>query len=213
MGIRKPILSVKQARKLASVRSKASEDMAGEPHEPDVAATGVVTASSNAGVVGHRVGRDNGAARRPKEPAVKPATDERGSSDKDISTYSSVSVSVARRDKVQVFLSAPLPAAGVSPTFELLCKHYNPQKALQMILRKALRKYEFLLANGDFQFVTQTYVVDEALVRDVVQTSRMMPNQLVAIARAHFDPLGLESTRAFGRKLATAALAAFFLRE
>jgi hypothetical protein len=32
-------------------------------------------------------------------------------------------------------------------------------------------------------------------------------------ARAYFDPLGFESNRAFGRKLACAALAAFFAAE
>jgi hypothetical protein len=41
----------------------------------------------------------------------------------------------------------------------------------------------------------------------------MMPVTLLTLARAHFDPLGLESTRAFGLKLATTALAAFFARE
>ncbi|WP_454014906.1 VirC2 family conjugal transfer protein [Aquamicrobium terrae] len=46
-----------------------------------------------------------------------------------------------------------------------------------------------------------------------VQTFRMIPKGLVAIARAHFDPLGFETTRAFGMKLGTAALAAFFSRE
>jgi hypothetical protein len=83
-----------------------------------------------------------------------------------------------------------------------------------MILRRALDDYEQMLENTAFQDTAAIYAPDETgAAGSIVQTSRMMPMGLVAIARAHFDPLGLESTRAFGRKLATAALAAFFARE
>ncbi|RWI50535.1 MAG: hypothetical protein EOR16_30210 [Mesorhizobium sp.] len=115
--------------------------------------------------------------------------------------------------KIQVFLFAPLPAPGVSAIFEALCRQYSAQKALQMILRRALDHYEMMLESGAFQEMPASYSCDETGQACVIQTSRMIPSTLVAIARAHFDPLGMESTRSFGRKLATAALAAFFFSE
>lgn len=113
--------------------------------------------------------------------------------------------------KIQVFLSAALPASGVSKSFELLCRQYAPAKSLQMILRRALDDYEVLLENGDLDNLPETYI--EAVppeVCGIVQTSRIMPIRLIERARAYFDPLGFESDRAFGRKLASAALAIFF---
>lgn len=126
-------------------------------------------------------------------------------------------LSPLRRDeaeKAQIYLSAPYPKPGLSPTFELVCRHYSPQKALQMILRRALQDYDVLLESGAFQGIAKTYALDErAWPAQSVQTSRMMEKPLLALARAHFDPHGLESARSFGRKLATAALAAFFAHE
>jgi hypothetical protein len=120
----------------------------------------------------------------------------------------------ARTEKAQVFLSAPLPALGVSTVYETLCRQYQPQKALQMVLRRALQEYEAMLEDGSFLMAPEFYAVDQgAGLDDFVQTSRMMPKGLTGIARAHFDPLGLESTRSFGRKLAISALASFFARE
>lgn len=117
-------------------------------------------------------------------------------------------------DKVQVFVSAPMPAQGTSPIFERLCQQYPPRKALQMILRRALHDYDLMLESGAFHKAPASYRLYEAAPTDCfVQTSRMMSTELLAIARNHFDPLGLESTRAFGRKLATTALASFFACE
>ncbi|WP_338091187.1 VirC2 family conjugal transfer protein [Shinella kummerowiae] len=113
--------------------------------------------------------------------------------------------------KIQVFLSAALPARGISKSFERLCRQYAPAKSLQMILRRALDDYEVLLENGDLDNLPETYT--EAVAPEVcgiIQTSRIMPLRLIERARAHFDPLGFESDRAFGRKLASAALAIFF---
>jgi hypothetical protein len=113
--------------------------------------------------------------------------------------------------KIQVFLSAALPARGVSKSFELLCRQYAPAKSLQMILRRALDDYEVLLENGDLDNLPETYTeADAPQVSGIIQTSRIMPIRLIERARAHFDPLGFESDRAFGRKLASAALAIFF---
>ncbi|WP_285537832.1 VirC2 family conjugal transfer protein [Brucella sp. NBRC 12950] len=116
-------------------------------------------------------------------------------------------------DKIQVYVSAELPAPGVSDTYDLVSQHYSPQKALQMILRKALQDYDFVIENGKFSELAEIYPVDEVAHGFFVQTSRMMSKELYQIARTHFDPLGLESTRSFGRKLASAALATFFSHE
>lgn len=115
--------------------------------------------------------------------------------------------------KTQVFVSAPLPAVGVSSAFEILLQQYPPNKALQMILRRALDDYEQMLADGSFQKVAIGYPADATTPAKLVQTSHMMRQPLLALARAHFDPLGLESARAFGLKLATAALTVYFSRE
>ncbi|WP_298966877.1 VirC2 family conjugal transfer protein [uncultured Roseibium sp.] len=114
----------------------------------------------------------------------------------------------------QLFISAPLPARGVSRSFDLLSQHHHPQKALQLILKRALSEYEIHVLDGSFKSFPQTY--DELDVDDdakFIQTSRMTGLQIVEAARAYFDPLGFESQRSFGRKYATAALAVFFHLE
>ena len=79
-----------------------------------------------------------------------------------------------------------------------------------MILRRALDDYEDRLSDGSFTALPETYPVAG---HTMIQTSRIMPQELADLARLHFDPLGFESARAFGLKLATAALAAFFANE
>lgn len=115
--------------------------------------------------------------------------------------------------KVQVFLSAPLPAPGVSKSFDSLCSQYPARKALQMILRRALDFYDLRLEDGSYKKAPINYPIGSPDPLAVIQTSRMIPVRLVEIARSHFDPLGFESARAFGRKLACAALASFFEAE
>lgn len=116
--------------------------------------------------------------------------------------------SVEPDPKVQVFLSAALPTPGFSRGFDSLCEQYRPAKALQMILRRALDDYEVMLLSASLIKPVAPYPVEEPL--SLVLTSRMMPRRVVEIALAHFDPLGVESARAFGRKLASAALGMFF---
>jgi len=83
-----------------------------------------------------------------------------------------------------------------------------------MILRRALDSYEVRLENGSYRTAPTDYVPGEpASGILIIQTSRMIPVRLIDVARRHFDPLGFESTRAFGRKLACAALASFFEAE
>lgn len=115
--------------------------------------------------------------------------------------------------KAQVFLSAPLPASGASASYDSLSKQYPAAKALQMILRRALDDYEARLDDGSYRASVAEYPIESKGKPVIIQTSRMMPVRLLEVARAHFDPLGFESTRAFGRKLAYAALACFFEME
>lgn len=112
--------------------------------------------------------------------------------------------------RMQVFISAPMPQPGVSPSFDMLCTKHRPAKALQMILRKAMDEYEDRIADGSFVSLPEDY---PAIKTAMVQTSRIMPQELIDLAKLHFDPLGFESARAFGLKLASSALACFFTRE
>ncbi|MBX4971067.1 VirC2 family conjugal transfer protein [Rhizobium binae] len=244
MGIRKPNLSVTEARRLASVRSAASGQIGGlndaassqQPQRPD---TATATISKSRKVTTTQDFREISATGQPAlAPTVQPTTGtpstpgqtalpetarQRATTHVTAKSHDVAKPQTARslpplhqskRQKVQVFLSAALPAPGVSHIFELLCQQYSPQKALQMILRKALDEYELMLESGAFQTAPEQYAADDTTTPEViVQTSRMIPVSVLRIARAHFDPLGLESTRAFGRKLATAALAAFFSRD
>ncbi|WP_246754588.1 VirC2 family conjugal transfer protein [Agrobacterium fabrum] len=71
-----------------------------------------------------------------------------------------------------------------------------------------------MLADGSFRVAPKSYPIPSTTEKSVlVQTSRMFPVALLEVARSHFDPLGLETARAFGHKLATAALASFFAGE
>lgn len=115
--------------------------------------------------------------------------------------------------KTQMFLSAPLPATGVSVNYDRLSQQYPAAKALQMILRRALDDYEARLDDGSYRASATEYPIRDEGKPVVVQTSRMVPVRLIDTARAYFDPLGFESTRAFGRKFACAALASFFEKE
>lgn len=116
--------------------------------------------------------------------------------------------------KLQIFLSAYPPAPGLSKSYDMLIERYAPAKALQMILRRAMDEYEQRLTDGTHVNCRETYETDPQSQGHLpVQTSRIIAEALVERARRHFDPLGFESARAFGFKLATAALANFFAEE
>jgi hypothetical protein len=225
MVIRKPSLSVDEARRLAEIRATAKalpenkEFLGLDRPSVDAAETGpdqeLLQTNTKRLVIG-------GLSFTPDELASSDESQTGKSKSASLQTMRSTSsnnthVTGARAgqsDNVQVFVSALYPAAGVSPTFELVCHHYPPHKALQMILRRALHDYDTFLEDGRFQQLSTTYDVDEATFSPpFVQTSRMMSRSTLRVARAHFDPLGLETARAFGRSLATAALAAFFSNE
>ncbi|RNJ41465.1 virulence protein [Mesorhizobium erdmanii] len=189
MGIRKPAVSVQEARRLAAGQSERSFQES-------------MLASSNPPV-----------AIAPIEPTIR-QTGNRIVPARALPARRTVLLSNERHDadpKVQVFLSAALPARGISATFDALSAESRPAKALQMILRRALDDYELMLSNGSFAEIAPAYSVEEPLA--IVATSRMMPRRLVDIALAHFDPLGFKSARAFGRKLASSALCIFFDNE
>ena len=179
MGIRKPNLSVKEARHLAIARNAALDN--DQPLSPINSVDMADTENSDAKAL--EFGSDMAGAEN-----LEPTT--------------------------QVFLSAPIPADNVSRSFDFLSRQYSSEKALRMVLRRALDNYETLLENGTFQAQPLEYSVQvDASRAGTIQTSRIMPVQLLNRARAFFDPLGFESNRAFGRKLASAALAAFFVLE
>lgn len=188
MVIRKPNLSVQEARQLSKARNAALDnDLPFKPIEQQ-AKSGTARLASEV-------------ANTPPAPrtAARPPVD------------SNESVDDAT---VQVFLSAPLPANGISRSFDYLSKQYAPSKALRMVLRRALDDYEEHLENGGYEAFPTEYDVSSSSPKiQTIQTSRIMPVVLLRRARAYFDPLGFESERAFGRKLASAALAAFFASE
>jgi len=225
MGIRKPNLSVKEARQLASVRSAASSSASSATDAPLLdRALKSPPPDKRPEQPAKSVGkRPNPSATLAAEqgPGTKPpvmaASQPAGASHAPVQTSSSGTShrrTSPQVEKIQVFVSAPLPDPQFSLIYTALMQRHGPHKALQMILRKALDQYEKMLLNGTFEGEEDIYPFESDSTPDAyIQTSRMMPKHVVAIARAHFDPLGFESTRAFGRKLAVAALAAFFSKE
>ncbi|MEI9425831.1 VirC2 family conjugal transfer protein [Mesorhizobium sp. Cs1299R1N1] len=189
MGISKPTVSVEKLRRLAAIRLESSP-VASMPglSNPSAALAQV----EQAGVSTHN--------------RIAPAAPLSAKK-----TVSLLDQSYQLDPKIQVFLSAALPARGISTSFDMLIGRYRPAKVLQMILRRALDDYELLLRDGAFTTTTPVYCVEEPPV--LVTTSRMISRRLVEIALAHFDPFGLESARAFGHMLATAALGVFFENE
>ncbi|MCP3468657.1 conjugal transfer protein VirC2 [Bradyrhizobium sp. CCGUVB23] len=197
MGIRKPVLSVGEAKRLATARGRIDvlevPATSGDSTSPELPTSADQTESP---------------------PRPFPGRRQRRADQQPMSTADALSSTIAP-ETIQVFLSALPPARKVSPVFDNLCGQYSPVKSLQMILRRALDDYEAMLENGSFRSAPKSYPVPDQACGAcvVVQTSRMLPTSLVQIARAHFDPFGLETARAFGHKLATAALACFFAAE
>ncbi|APO77126.1 crown gall tumor protein VirC2 (plasmid) [Rhizobium etli 8C-3] len=206
MAIRKPELTVAEARRLAAIRATATEKMtkSGGDGAADNSVTSFVVPPPSTKLKA-AAGDEAAQAREPVAPQRLRQAEK---------TTPAPAPATRRKEvkKVQVFVSALVPAPKTSSVFDILIRQYSSQKALQMILRKALEDYEEMLSDGTFQKQPTNYQSSEA-ADALVLTSRMMPTSLLTIARAHFDPVGLESRRAFGFKLATAALASFFARE
>ncbi|GAJ95564.1 conjugal transfer protein VirC2 [Rhizobium rhizogenes] len=197
MGIRKPALSVGEARRLAAAR-------------PEIVHP--IPARSSKNSAQPQLPERGGQEDRPPPPI---AAKRRDNSDRQSMLTADALSSTAPPEKIQVFLSARPPAPEVSKIYDNLILQYSASKALQMILRRALADFENMLADGSFSTAPNSYAVPQAISEKsiIVQTSRMFPVSLLKIARNHFDPLGLETARAFGHKLATAALASFFAGE
>ena len=204
MAIRKPVLSVQEARRLSAARVEG----------PETTSLADAPQTEVALILEREVSREHGVMIDPvpvtAAPVSRPAYRRRGSAAKAPYVPPLASPAITSEMRVQVFVSAAYPGQGVSASFDALSGKYPAAKALQMILRRAMDEYEDRLADSSFVDLPETY---PAAGQAMVQTSRIMPRELVDIARLHFDPLGFESSRAFGFKLATAALAAFFACE
>lgn len=185
MALRKPNLSLDDARRLARIRS----GMTTPPKRDDLQSEASAEKSTQTQTL-------EAAPMSPTAPQAR---------------YINFGDREEIEPKVQVFLSAPIPARGVSQTFDLLSERHRPAKALQMILRRALDDYEVNLTEGLALNPAPGYLTQDPF--EFVSTSRMMPQKLVDIAVDQFDPLGLESSRAIGRMLATSALTLFFSSE
>lgn len=196
MAIRKPSVSVEEAKRLAKGRSS-------HPAQESTVPSTATAPQSSKEIASTETSSDHQSAGTLS--SENPAASEFGEA--------IFPEDLPGEPKMQVFLSAPLPSGGVSASFDKLSKHYPPGKALQMILRRALDRYEDLLDEGCYKGLPLEYAIGDPAKVSVIQTSRMMPVRLVDVARTYFDPLGFESTRAFGRKLACAALASFFQTE
>ncbi|MEL6820017.1 MAG: VirC2 family conjugal transfer protein [Pseudomonadota bacterium] len=203
MGIRKPKVSAREARQLAGqIPGKKAKEQA------------IVKKNESSGPQAPKVPSPIEATEPvlAREPSVK--ANIKPKPDITPGPVPTSRMAPIRSAKTQVFLSAIIPAPGVSKSFDELSRYYPATKALQMILRRAMSDYEILLANGKFAKSTMAYPVPDGRPDQLlVQTSRSMPNELIEVATNHFDPLGFESKRAFGLKLATAALATFFKNE
>ncbi|KJF65642.1 VirC2 family conjugal transfer protein [Rhizobium nepotum] len=230
MAIHKPSLTVTEARRLAKINSALGEVDGGLPQAVFPRKLGVPPAT-----VKQEISSVSPQLKSPSPPvaaAENPAQPEKAKEPAPVQTVAAPTVvprtvrkaspllvaaaydySSPTVEKVQVYVSALQPATGVSAMFDTLLNNYPSRKALQMILRRALHDYDLGLESGEFLKYASGYDINPATVESPIQTSRMMPKKALALAREHFDPLGLESTRAFGRKLATAALAAFFARH
>ncbi|MCK7615032.1 VirC2 family conjugal transfer protein [Roseibium sediminicola] len=110
---------------------------------------------------------------------------------------------------VLVTVDVPLPATGVSATFDTLCRSYSAKKALALILRKAMPEFERRLLDGKAKSAPRDYPIQPGDLK----TTRTMPEDAYQLAKSQFDPLDMLPNRQFGRIVALAALAAFFKNE
>ncbi|MGI8398243.1 conjugal transfer protein VirC2 (plasmid) [Agrobacterium deltaense] len=196
MGIRKPALSVVEARRLAAAR-------------PEIVQS--IPARSSQGAPPPQLPERGRPEDRPPPPT---AAKRRHNFDRQLMLTVDALSSAVAPEKIQVFLSARPPAPEVSKIYDNLILQYSVSKSLQMILRRALADFERMLEDGSFSTAPKSYPISQVVNKPIiVQTSRMFPVSLLEVARNHFDPLRLETARAFGHKLATAALASFFAGE
>ncbi|MCF1436952.1 MULTISPECIES: conjugal transfer protein VirC2 [Rhizobium/Agrobacterium group] len=195
MGIHKPALSVGEAKRLAAAR-------------PEIVQT--VPTRFSQGAQPPRLPERG----RPLDRPLPTAAKRRDNFDRQLVLTADALSSAAAPEKIQIFLSARPPAPEVSKIYDTLILQYSASKSLQMILRRALADFESMLEDGSFSTAPKSYPISHVVNKPIiVQTSRMFPVSLLELARNHFDPLRLETARAFGHKLATAALASFFATE
>jgi hypothetical protein len=114
-----------------------------------------------------------------------------------------------KKPGILITIDVPLPATGVSATFDTLCRTYSGKKALALILRKAMPEFERLLRDGKIESAPRDYPIQPGDLK----TTRTMPEDGYQLAKVQFDPLDMLPNRQFGRIVALAALAAFFKNE
>lgn len=112
-------------------------------------------------------------------------------------------------EKITIPIIVPLPQPGVSDVFDDLVRTHTPKEAILLILSKAVQNYCEAILDKSFK----RNVRDYPALSETVETTRMLPVETVEKAKAFFDPHGLYATRKLGRKIGTAALAAYFENE
>ncbi|MBD8689869.1 MULTISPECIES: VirC2 family conjugal transfer protein [unclassified Rhizobium] len=208
MVIRKPSISVNEARLRSSIHNNGSSDcprhadaIRSDTAKSELAAKPMMQARQHSQPQNEAPSYE----KRPRRP-VSPGLD----ADRTVDALTPQSSTI----KTQIFLLAYPPAPGVSSIFDSLRRQYPPSKSLQMILRRAFDDYETMIECGTFRTAPSSYeILRDSRRSPPVQTSRMVATEIVSLARSHFDPMAMETSRAFGLKLATAALATFFAVE
>ena len=197
MPVKKPTKTLEQARS-ASFRV---EGLTTKPQPPDAAAA--PSPAPSAGLPGGHIDHPVSPAHGHGPIAGTPPRDEPPL------PSNTAARPAPRRWGATLAVSAALPAPAVSPAYEALCRNRPPAKALQALLRVALDQYELMLIDGTFRDAPVTYPGQHGEVR----TTRKISQQALDVAKAHFDPLGVEQPASLGRMIATAALAVYFDQE
>ncbi|MEO1109836.1 MAG: VirC2 family conjugal transfer protein [Pseudomonadota bacterium] len=111
--------------------------------------------------------------------------------------------------KTNIAINVPFPPAGLSVSFDHLCDTFPRNRALALILKKAMSAYEEHLTDGTFKSLPKDYQTGEGMF----STTRNIETDLYTIAKSHFDPYDLLPDRQLGGLIGTSALAAYFENE
>ncbi|WP_420337162.1 VirC2 family conjugal transfer protein [Roseibium sp.] len=189
MAIKKPTISYKEHReKMRQEKQTVQPD----PGTPEPAAEPVSINEQTENVQDSQLSRDQADAQN-SQAKTKPIKKDRQDPPK----------------KITIPIIVPLPQPGVSDVFDDLVKTHSPKEATLLILSKAVQNYCEAILDKSFKKIVQDYPA----LSETVETTRMLPAETVEKAKAFFDPHGLYATRKLGRKIGTAALAAYFENE
>ncbi|WP_029063651.1 VirC2 family conjugal transfer protein [Labrenzia sp. DG1229] len=101
-------------------------------------------------------------------------------------THEEAKPKVADKAKGLLTIDAPFPAQGVSPAFDLLSRTYPQDKAIALILRKAMPLYEKHLLSGTFKTLPTNYHTQPGSFR----TKRTVSEKAFKIAKKQRRPFG-----------------------